>query len=79
MIWVVILVAVILFIVGIISPHAAGKVQYKTDVEAGWLKRTSEWLWDPVTWWAKGSIEMSRKIIKYVAQWGRKTRKKLPF
>lgn len=80
MIWVAFLVGgIVIFFVGIISPHAAGKLQYKADVEAGWLKRISDWFWDPITWWAKGTVEMTRKIIKHVAQWGRKTRKKLPF
>lgn len=72
----IILVVVVLaiFIVGIVSPHMAGKIQKKTDNKAGWLKRMSNWLWDPLTWWAKNSIEATRKSIKVVAQWGKKVR-----
>lgn len=80
MTWIIVgVAAVVLFIVGIVSPHAAGKIQYKTDKEAGWLKRISNWFWDPITWLSKQSIETTRKIIKKVAQWGKKTRKHLPF
>lgn len=80
MMWIILAAAaVILFIVGIVSPHAAGKVQYETDKEAGWLKRVSNWCWDPITWWAKNTVETSRKFIKTVAQWGKRTRRKLPF
>ena len=80
MTWVIIAVAaIVLFVIGVVSPHAAGKLERKTDREASWLKRMSNWLWDPLTWWAKKSIEMTRKIIKQVAEWGRKTRGKLPF
>jgi hypothetical protein len=72
-----IFVATVLFFIGLISPHAAGKIQRKTDKEAGLLKRCANWFWDPVTWWAKNSIEFSRKAIDKAAGWGSKTRKKM--
>lgn len=65
------------FIIGVVSPHLAGKIQRKTDNKASWLKRMSNWLWDPLTWWAKNSIELTRRTIKKVAEWGKKTRRKL--
>jgi hypothetical protein len=67
---------VVVFIIGLVSPHAAGKIQRKTDKEAGWLKRLSNWLWDPITWWAKKSIEFSRRAINKSAEWGKATRRK---
>ena len=67
---------IILFIVGIISPHAAGKIQRKTDKEASKLKRLSNWFWDPITWWSKKSIEFTRKAIVKIAEWGKNTRRK---
>lgn len=68
---------VVLFVVGVVSPHAAGKIQRKADKEAGWLKRLANWLWDPVTWWVKLSIDSSRKAIKKAAGWGKKTHRKM--
>lgn len=73
----IILIVVLVFVIGIVSPHVAGKIQKKTDDEAGWLKRCSNWLWDPLTWWAKNSIEFTRKAIVKTASWGKKTRRKL--
>ncbi|MDB5177006.1 MAG: hypothetical protein JWN75_674 [Candidatus Saccharibacteria bacterium] len=67
--------AVVLFFIGLICPHLAGKIQHKTDSEAHWLKRMSNWLWDPLTWWAKTSIESTRKVIDTVTQWGKNVRK----
>lgn len=69
-------VLVILFFIGLVSPHAAGKIQSKADREAHWLKKLSNWLWDPVTWWAKSSIEWSRKAIDLAAGLGKKGHKK---
>lgn len=69
--------AVVIFIIGVICPHLAGKIQRKTDKEASLLKRLSNWLWDPLTWWAKNSIEFTRKAIVKIADWGKKTNKKL--
>lgn len=76
---IVIVVGFILFFVAIVSPHMARKVQHRTDQEANLLKRLSNWLWDPLTWWAKVSLEFTRKSIVKIAAWGKKTRKKLPF
>ena len=67
---------IILFAVGIISPHAAGKIQRKTDKEASKLKQFSNWFWDPITWWSKKSIEFTRKAIVKITQWGKNTRQK---
>lgn len=75
----IVLIAVVVFVIAVVSPHMAGKIQRKTDNKASWLKRLSNWLWDPLTWWAKNSIEFTRKAIKKLAEWGKKTRKKLPF
>ena len=72
-----VVVGIVLFFIGIVSPHLAGKIQNKTNEEAGWLKRLSNWLWDPLTWWAKKSIEFTRKAIVKIAQWGKKTRRKI--
>ena len=72
-----IVAVVVVFVIGVVSPHLAGKIQRKTDTKAGWLKRMSNWLWDPLTWWAKNTIEFTRKTIKKVAEWGKKTRRKL--
>jgi hypothetical protein len=74
---VLVFVVVVLFVIAVISPHAAGKIQRKTDKEAHWLKRMSNWLWDPIAWWAKKSIEMTRKTIIKVTSLGKKTRRKL--
>lgn len=73
----IVVVAVIIFIIGIVSPHLAGKIQRKTDSKAGWLKRCANWLWDPLTWWAKNSIEFTRKAIVKVAEWGKEVHTKL--
>lgn len=67
---------VILFFIGLVSPHAAGKIQRIADKEAGWLKRCANWFWDPITWWAKNSIEFSRKAIDRATELGKKTRNK---
>jgi hypothetical protein len=72
-----ILTLIALFVVGLVSPHLAGKIQRKTDEEAGWLKRLSNWFWDPITYWVKKSIEFNRKAIDKVATLGKKTRRKL--
>lgn len=69
--------AVIIFFVGLISPHMAGKLQKKTDKEAGVLKRWSNWLWDPITWWFKKTVEFTRKAIDKPAGLGKKTNKKM--
>lgn len=71
-------ILVALFFVGLICPHLAGKIQRKTDNKAGWLKRMANWFWDPITWWAKLTIESSRKAIKTVAGWGKKTHHNMP-
>jgi hypothetical protein len=68
---------VVLFFIGLISPYLAGKIQRKTDEKAGWLKRLSNWFWDPITWWAKKSIELTRKLIKKDAQAGKDTHKEV--
>ncbi|HEX6415924.1 MAG TPA: hypothetical protein VFZ62_00150 [Candidatus Saccharimonadales bacterium] len=70
---------IVVFFVAVVSPHLGGKVQRKTNEEAGWLKRFSNWLWDPLTWWAKNSLEFSRKVIVFTAKIGKKLRRKLPF
>lgn len=70
---------IFLFIAVVLFPHLSGKIRHRTNVKASRLKRLSDWFWDPLTWWAKNSIEMTRKIIVKIAKWGRKTRRKLPF
>lgn len=72
-----VVVAVVIFVIGVVSPHLAGKIENKTDNEAGWLKRVSNWLWNPLTWWAKNSIEFTRKVIVTIAEWGKETRRKV--
>jgi len=72
-----VIVGVILFLVGVISPYRAGKIQRKTDKEAAWLKRMSNWFWDPIAWWSKKTIEFTRKALNKIAGWGKKTRRKL--
>ena len=73
----IVLAVIVVFVIGIVSPHMAGKIQKKTDNKAGWLKRCANWLWDPLTWWAKNSIEFVRKVVVKVTEWGKKTRGKL--
>jgi hypothetical protein len=68
---------VVLFVIGLISPRLAGKIERKTNQEAGWLKRMSNWFWDPITWWAKKSIEFTQKAIDTATRWGKKTHKKM--
>lgn len=71
-----VVVLIMVFLIGIVSPHTAGKLQRKTDNKAHWLKRMANWFWDPIAWWAKNSLEVSRKTIVKVAEWGKKTRRK---
>ena len=66
---------VAVFIAAIVSPHAAGKIQRKTNEKAGQLKIMSNWLWDPLTWWAKHSIEFNRKVIGKIVRWGSRIRR----
>ena len=73
----ILLVVIVVFVVGVVSPHVAGKIQRKTDSKAGLLKRCANWLWDPLTLWAKNTIEFTRKSIVVVAEWGKKTRAKV--
>lgn len=68
---------IIVFIIGFISPHLAGKIEQKTDEKASVLKRAINWLWDPLLWWAKKSIDCNRGLIKKSAESGKKTRKKI--
>lgn len=70
---------IVVFIVAVVSPHAGGKIKRKTNQKASRLKRLSNWLWDPLTWWSKTSLEFSRKTIAKTAIWGKKLRRKLPF
>lgn len=80
MTWVILgIISILLFVIGVVSPHAAGKVQRKTDKKATYLKKISNWLWDPLTWWAQTIVDTSRKIILKSTEWGKKTRRKLPF
>lgn len=72
-----VLIVVVVFVIGIVSPHLAGKIQKRTNDKAGWLKRCANWLWDPLTWWAKNTVEFTRKSIVKVAEWGKKTRRKV--
>lgn len=67
------------FLAAVVSPRLGGKIQHRTNEKAGWLKRLADWFWDPITWWARKSIELSRKLIVKIAKWGKKTRRKLPF
>jgi len=69
-----VVVVMAIFVIGVLSPHLAGKIQRKTNSKASWLKRVSNWLWDPLTWWIKSSIEFTRKAINIVAQWGKSVR-----
>jgi hypothetical protein len=73
----IIVALIVVFFIGVISPRLAGKIQRKTDEKAGWLKRMANWLWDPITWWAKKSIELTRKLIKKDAQAGKETHKEV--
>ena len=73
----IIFVVIIVFVVGVVSPHMAGKIQRKTEAKSGWLKHMANWLWDPLTWWTKNSIEFTRKTVVRVAEWGKKTRTKI--
>lgn len=70
---------IVIFAVAVVSPHAGGKIKRKTNQEAGWLKRLSNWLWDPLAWWSKTSLEFTRKAITKTAAWGKRLRRKLPF
>ena len=72
-------VGIVIFIVAVVSPHMGGKIQHETNKESSWLKRTSNWLWDPLAWWAKKSVEFTRKVIVKITAWGKKLRRKLPF
>ena len=74
---VLVVILVGIFVVGLMWPRLAGKIERKTDKEAGMLKRMSNWFWDPITWWAKTSIDANRKAIKKVAGWGKKIRQKI--
>jgi len=78
MTWILVALAgLIVFLTAVISPHAAGKIQYKTNVKSGRLKRIADWFWDPLTWLAKSSIEFIRKAILKLARLGKKTREKV--
>lgn len=74
-----IVAAIVLFFTALISPRMGGKIQRKTNKKAGRLKRSADWLWDPIEWWAKKSIEFTRKCVVVVTAWGKKARRKLPF
>lgn len=63
-------------VVAVISPHLAGKIQRRTNEKASYLKRVANWLWNPLTWIAKSSIEVMRKIIILFGSWGKKVRRK---
>lgn len=77
MTWILVaIVGIIVFFAAVISPHAAGKIQHKTNVKSGKLKQIADWFWDPLTWLAKSSVEMTRKAIVKIAQLGKKTRRK---
>jgi hypothetical protein len=73
---IVVIAGILVFLIAVISPHLAGKIQYKTNEEAGTLKRIANWFWDPLTWITKSSIEFMRKALIKLAQWGKKTRRK---
>lgn len=73
----VLIVGTVVFLVAVISPHAAGKIQQKTNEKSGILKRAADWFWDPLTWLAKSSIEFVRRALIKLAKWGKKTRRKL--
>jgi len=68
---------ILIFAIAIISPHVAGKIERKTDREATRLKRLSNWLWDPLTWWSKQTIKTTNKLINKSAEGGKETRRKL--
>lgn len=68
-----------LFVIAVLFPHAAKKVQHKTNERVGWLKRWSNFLWNPLTWWAKNSLELARRSVERVSRWGRTLRQRLPF
>lgn len=74
-----IVAAIVLFFVALLSPRMGGKIERKANNKASWLKRLANWFWDPITWWAKKSIEFTRKAIVIITEWGKKTRRKLPF
>ena len=73
----IIIVAIMVFIVGIVSPYLSGKIQRKTHHKTNKLKQASDWLWDPLTWWAKITLEFIRKAIIKSSDKGKKTRRKL--
>jgi hypothetical protein len=74
-----IVAAIVLFSTALISPRMGGKIQRKANKKAGRLQRSADWLWDPIEWWAKKSIEFTRKCVVVVTAWGKKARRKLPF
>lgn len=68
---------IIVFFVSIIFPHLSGKIQHKTHQKINWLKQISDWLWDPLTWWAHITLEFIKKVIVKSSQKGKNTRRKL--
>ena len=72
-------VLIAVFGVAIISPYAGGKIQRRSNQHAYWLKRLSNWLWDPLAWWAKTSVEFTRKAIVKASSLGKRIRRNLPF
>ena len=68
---------VVVFIVGVFWPHKAGKIQKETDKDANWLKRLSNWFWNPATWITKKGINANQQAIDKSADLGKKTRKKV--
>lgn len=71
-----VILGIVVFLIAVVSPHLAGKIQHKTNEKAGTLKRIANWFWDPLTWIAKSSIEFMRKSLIKLAKWGKKTRRK---
>lgn len=75
----IIIALIALFAIAVVSPHVAGKVQRKANQKTSWLKRMSNWLWDPLAWWFRSGLEFARRSIIVATALGKKLRGKLPF
>jgi len=73
------LLFIIIFTVAVISPRKGKKIQHETNQKTHRLKIKSDYLWNPLTKWARSGLEFSRKSIRKASKLGKKLRHQLPF
>jgi hypothetical protein len=76
MIWLAIVFAIAVFGLALFSPKLSRKVERKTTRETTTLKRRSNSLWAPLTFMARGGLDLFKRMTKLSASGGRKVRKK---